>query len=130
MKLSKRKGWVGLEGLKVHGSVGVYESEKKNGNILELDIWVYGNLKPAIDSDKIEESINYELLEKVAIQEIEGGNHLLEPVANGILTRIFKDVPGVEKARITLKKLNPPLDNPCHASVVKLRLKRKHVLKN
>ena len=129
MKLNKRKGWIGLEGLRVHGSVGVYESEKKNGNLLELDIWVFGDLHPAIDSDKIEESINYELLEKVAIQEIQGGNHLLEPVANGILTRIFEDLPRVEKARIILRKLNPPLDNPCRASAVKLSLKRKHVVR-
>ena len=129
MKLSKRKGWIGLEGLKVHGSIGVYESEKQNGNLLGIDLWVYGDLQPAIHSDNIEDSINYELLEKVAMEEIQKGNHLLEPVAYEILNRIFKEIPSTEKARIELRKLSPPLNNPCEASAVKISLKRKDLAK-
>ena len=129
MKLSKRKGWIGLEGLKIHGAIGVYESEKQNGNTLEVDLWVYGNLQPAIDSDNIEESINYEQLAQVATEEVQSGNHLLEPVAYEILHRIFREIPSTEKAKIELRKLNPPLDNHCEASAVKISLKRKHVKK-
>ena len=113
--------------LKVHGSIGVYESEKKNGNLLEIDLWVYGDLQPAIHSDNIEDSINYELLEKVAMEEVQRGNHLLEPVAYEILNRVFKEMPLVQKTRIELRKLSPPLNNPCEASAVKISLKRKHL---
>jgi len=129
MKLSKRKGWIGLEGLQVPGAIGIYESEKQNGNTLEIDLWVYGNLQPAIDSDNIEESIDYETLAQVATEEIQAGNHLLEPVAYGILERIFREIPSTEKAKIELRKLSPPLDNHCEASAVKISLKRKHLTK-
>ena len=129
MKLSKRKGWIGLEGLKIQGSIGVYESEKELGNFLEVDLWVFGNLMPAISSDNLDDSINYEWLAKIAMEEIQGGNHLIEPVAYSILERIFKEIPSAEKAKIELRKLEPPVENPCEASAVKLNLKRKHLNK-
>lgn len=129
MKLSKRKGWIGLKGLSIQGSIGVYDNEKQNGNTLIANVWVYGNLAPAIISDEIEDCLNYEDLAKIAGEEIQGGSHLLEPVAHSILIKILGKMPLAEKAKIELSKLNPPLDNPCDASVVKLSLKRKHLKK-
>ena len=125
MKSTKINGWVGLKGLKIKASVGVYESEKSNGTTLELDLFVFGDLKPAIDSDRIEKSFNYERLEEIAQAVIQNGNHLLEPVANSILSKVMREFPLIKKARIELKKMNPPLSNPCEASVIKLTMKRK-----
>ena len=129
MKSTKRNGWIGLRGLKIKGSVGVYENEKRNGSVLMLNIWVFGNLATAIESDKIENCFNYEELARIAREEIENGSHLLEPVANAILTKILEEMPSVKKAKIELSKLNPPLENPCDASEVKLSLKRKQLNK-
>ena len=90
MKSSKRKGWVGLERLKIKGSIGVYHDEKKNGSHLEISIRVYGDLRSAIETDEIENSLNYEQLASIAHDEILKGNHLLEPVANGILETVLE----------------------------------------
>ena len=125
MKSSKRKGWVGLERLQIKGSIGVYHDERKNGNQLDISVLVYGDLLPAIETDEIEDSFDYELLASIARSEIEKGNHLLEPVANGILETILKEMPKVEKAKVELRKLNPPLDDPCSASVIKMGMKRR-----
>lgn len=124
MKSNKRKGWVGLLGLQLQGSIGVYDREKHNGTTLELDVWIFGDLKPAISSDQLEKSLNYELLEIIVQEAVQKGNHLLEPVANKILEQILVEMPLVEKARIELKKLNPSLRNPCNASAIRLSLKR------
>jgi len=90
MKLNKRNGWVGLEGLQLQGSVGVYDSERIKGNKLQLDIWVFGDLKLAITSNELNNAFNYEVFESIAVEEVEKGSALLEPLANRILERIIK----------------------------------------
>ena len=125
MKSNKRQGWVGLEGLRIKGAIGVYHDEKKNGSHLEVSISVYGNLAPAINTDEIENSFNYEQLAAIARNEIEKGNHLLEPVADGILESVLEQMPDVRKVEVELRKLDPPLGDPCDASVVMMKRKRK-----
>ena len=128
MKLNKRNGWVGLQGLQLQGSVGVYDSERIKGNKLQLDIWVFGDLKLAITSNELNNAFNYEVFESIAVEEVEKGSVLLEPLANRILERIIKELPKVKKAKIKVMKLSPPITSPCHASVVKLKLSRKQLV--
>lgn len=125
MKLNKTKGWIGLKGLRIKSSIGVYYKEKQNGSMLELDVWVYGDLAPAIESDQLDKSINYEILAQIADEEIKSGNHLIEPIAGKILERVLNEIPLVERAKLELRKMHPPLMNPCEASVVRLKLKKK-----
>lgn len=127
MKSNKKVGWVGLQNLIIKGSVGVYEHEKKEGTNLQIDLSIFGDLVPAIESDQLDKSFNYELLEKIAQEEVLIGGHLLEPLADRILNRILEEMPLVKKAKIKLKKLNPPLKNPCEASFIKLTIKRKKI---
>lgn len=128
MKLNKCNGWVGLQGLQLQGSVGVYNSERIKGNKLKLDIWIFGDLKLAISSNELNDAFNYEVFESIAVEEVEKGSSLLEPLAYRILERIIKEFPEVKKAKIKVMKLSPPITSPCQASVVKLKLSRKQLV--
>jgi len=127
MKLGKRNGWVGLVGLQLQGPVGVYESERIKGSTIKLDIWVFGDLAPVINSPELGKTFNYEILEQIASEEVLKGSPLLEPLAYTILERIMKDLTQVKKAKIKVMKLTPPLASSCEASVVKLKLTRQQL---
>lgn len=100
---------VSLHGAEFFARHGFYPEEQLLGNKFILDIEVEFNPIADMAADEITDTVNYEQLYTIAEQEIAKTRKLLEAVAQSIADRIKADHPYLEKIRVELKKLNPPL---------------------
>lgn len=124
MKLKQLKGWIGLKNMEFHAYHGVYDNEKQKGGTFQIDLFVKTDMLPAANSDDLKLAVNYESLANTAIEEMQKPSSLLEHVAKRILVMVLKQHTTVSVAKIKISKLEPPVNIPCRASIVKMKLKR------
>lgn len=110
---------IAISGIRVMGTHGVLESEKKLGQPFEVDLEMVVDLTDAGVSDDLSKTINYALI--YAIVEDEIGNRcydLIEKLCYRIVQRILAFDQRIEKAQVTVKKPNAPIYGHFdHASV-------------
>jgi dihydroneopterin aldolase len=70
---------------------------------------VKGDLTNSAQTDSLSDTIDYVHLNKIVKEEMAIRTKLLETVAERILKRIFKELELVEKARVEVSKINPPI---------------------
>lgn len=127
MKTRHLKGWIGLEKMKFHANHGVYEDEKRQGGSFEINIFVKTDLLPAANSDDLNMAVDYESISKITSDEMNKPSSLLEHVAKRILEMVLKQHTAVSVAKIKISKMDPPVNIPCRASTVKMKLKRQNL---
>jgi dihydroneopterin aldolase len=88
---------------------GVFEQERKIGNIFIVNLALFLDLQKAADSDNLVDTINYAEVFDLTKAEMAIPSCLLEHVANRIIQKIKQAFPQVEKVRIRLAKTKPPL---------------------
>ncbi|MDQ6883676.1 MAG: dihydroneopterin aldolase [Candidatus Dormibacteraeota bacterium] len=95
----------GLEGFAYHGN---NPAETKLGQSFIVDLEVLTDTQRAAAKDRIEDTVNYPTLEKVARRVLEGPpRHLLETVAEEIAAALLRE-PGVLEVTVRVTK-RPPL---------------------
>jgi dihydroneopterin aldolase len=100
---------VSLHGAEFFALHGFYPEEQLTGNKFVIDIDVEFSTTANLKHDHIADTVNYEQLYAIAEDEMRHTRKLLEAVAQAIADRIRTDYPFIEKIRVELKKLNPPL---------------------
>lgn len=120
-------GVVKVENIRVFAYHGCLEEEKKIGSDYSVDLEVKANLQPSATSDKLSDTVDYVLLNKIIKEEMIKPSHLLETVARHILDRIFSESDLVEKATVWISKLNPPIGGDVERVTIKMTEKRKKV---
>ena len=83
--------------------------EGKIGSEYRVDLSVKANLKPSSKTDQLSDTVDYVQLNKIVKEEMAVRTKLLETVAHLILDRILLEIPLVNKAKIKVSKLNPPI---------------------
>ena len=83
--------------------------EGKIGSDYRIDLSVDANLKRSADTDQLSDTVDYVHLNAIVKEEIAVRTKLLETVADSILDRIILEIPMVNKAKIKVSKLNPPI---------------------
>lgn len=83
--------------------------EGKIGSDYRIDLTVKANLKPSAKTDQLADTVDYVHLNKIVKQEMAVRTKLLETVADLILDRILVEIPLVNKVKIKVSKLNPPI---------------------
>ena len=83
--------------------------EGKIGSEYRADLSVKANLKPSSKTDQLSDTVDYVHLNKIVKEEMAVRTKLLETVADLILDRILLEIPLVNKAKIKVSKLNPPI---------------------
>lgn len=99
-----------LNNMKFYGYHGVGAFEKDNGGQFEVDLEMEFNMSRAIDSDNIEDTVDYTIVHKLIRRVIENRKYnLLEALAGNILQALFDEVE-IEKAKIYLRKKYVPVE--------------------
>ena len=83
--------------------------EGKIGSEYRVDLSVKANLKTSAKTDQLSDTADYVHLNKIVKEEMAVRTKLLETVADLILDRILLEIPLVNKAKIKVSKLNPPI---------------------
>jgi dihydroneopterin aldolase len=100
------------------------EEEAKIGSEYRIDVMVKANVKKSSKTDDLMDTVDYVHLNYIVKEEMAIRSKLLEELVQRILNRIFKELPMVKKARISVAKLNPPIGGNVEEVAVILTKKR------
>ena len=114
---------ISLQGLEFFAYHGVYEEERKIGNKYSVDISVTVNRFES--TDKINSTVNYEQLYKIALQEMLVSHKLLETIAEKLSDNILYSFSDVLEVEVTVSKFNPPVGGICYKATVQVSKNRK-----
>ena len=120
MRLQTSSIFIG--GLRLHAFHGVMEQERRVGADFLVSLRVHYNIKEAMDSDDVSDTVNYAELYELVKQEMARPSKLLEHVAGRIGRRILDDYRQVTAVDLRITKLNPPMGADCQGAGVELHL--------
>lgn len=99
-----------ITGIKTFGFHGVFENEKKSGQDFLVDIEYKYETKNAIESDEIEQAIDYgAVISKVKSIMETGSKNLIETVADQIAFELL-DKFNINWVKVILHKPHAPVD--------------------
>lgn len=110
--LSLKKNSVGsikLNNIRVFAYHGCLDEEGKIGSDYRVDLTVKGDLSLSAKTDSLGDTIDYVHLNRIVKEEMAIRSKLLETVAERILSRIIHELILVQKARVDVSKINPPI---------------------
>ena len=93
-----------IKDLLLRSIIGINDWEREKAQDILINIVLFGDLKSAGSSDKIEDTINYRTITKQIITHLEGSKRFtVEALAHDI-AQICLRSEGVEKARVRVEK--------------------------
>ena len=102
-------GTIKISNIRVYAYHGCLVEEGKIGSDYRIDLSVKANLRASAKTDQLTDTVDYVHLNKIVKEEMAIRTKLLETVANLILDRILREIPLVNKVKIKVSKLNPPI---------------------
>jgi dihydroneopterin aldolase len=102
-------GEIILENIRVFSHHGCLKEETVIGSDYRVDLTVSADLSVSAETDDLEDTVDYVLLNRIVKEEMAIPSKLLEHVGQRILDRIFLATSLVENARVIVSKINPPI---------------------
>ncbi len=102
-------GTILIEAMEFYSFHGHYKEEQIVGNKFLVDLLLETDMSHASKSDELHDAVNYQTAYKLVKREMEKKSKLLENIAQRILDTIHEELPGVKKATVTIRKMNPPM---------------------
>jgi len=112
------KQTVSLKDVKCFALHGFYPEEQLTGNHFIVDLET--EFLPLGFNDELNQTVNYEDLNTIILDEMKNTQKLLETVLNNIISKVIALYPFVETVNVSIKKLNPPIPGQIGHSFVKL----------
>ena len=109
-----------IDQLRLHAYHGVMEQERRVGADFQVDLRVGYPLARAMESDEVDDTLNYAALYALVEQQMQQPSRLLEHVAGRIVKAIEKTFPEVMSIDLKLTKLNPPMGADCDGAGVEI----------
>ena len=109
---------VALKDVKCFAYHGFYEEEQLAGTYFSIDLTV--SFVPDADTENLEKTVNYEVLNKIILEEMKVPKKLLETVVKNILEKVVATYTFLKTAEVGIKKLNPPMPGQVGLSFVQL----------
>ena len=119
-------GIIKVENIRIYAHHGCLPEETIIGSDYRVDLKVNANLLPSAESDALEDTVDYVLLNAIVKEEMAKPCKLLETVAKRILTQIFTKDERVTKATVSINKINPPIGGDVEMVTIKLTERRKN----
>jgi dihydroneopterin aldolase len=89
---------------------GIYQDEKIAGNNFEVNLDVKFNEKKS-KFDSIKDTVNYEVLNEIVKDCMKVTTPLLEKVCLAIIKKTIDQYPFAKEIKVSIFKLQPPIDN-------------------
>ncbi|MGI4020588.1 MAG: dihydroneopterin aldolase [Janthinobacterium lividum] len=110
---------VALHEVKFFAYHGFYPQEQILGNPFLVDVEVEFNNKN-IGDDEISNTVNYEKLHSILTEKMKQPRKLLETLVQEMVDQIRLEFPFLQKIKLGIKKLNPPLPGEVGYSLVEI----------
>jgi len=117
-------GIIKVEKIQLFSNHGCLDEEGKIGSSYEVNLEIEANLKPSAQTDELEDTVDYVLLNNIVKEEVAIRAKLLETVVMRILKRILEEAPLVTGATVALSKINPPIGGNVARVTIEMTLER------
>lgn len=109
---------VALKDVKCFALHGYYPEEQVTGTefLVSVEVTFY----PSGDTEDLQRTVNYEVLNDIIREEMANTKQLLESVVRQILDRVISAYPFVLTAVTGIKKMHPPMPGEINHSFVQL----------
>jgi len=103
-------GLIFIEDMEFFAFHGHYDEEKYAGNKFSASIYLWTDTSKAEKSDNLDDALNYQEVYSIISNIIKNTkSNLVENIASNILDEIFSRFATLQKAKIRIAKLNPPM---------------------
>lgn len=118
-------GIIKLENVRIYAHHGCLKEETIIGSDYIVNLTVSSNLTKASDSDALEDTVDYVLLNAIIKEEMAVPSKLLEHVAKRIINQIFSKDSRADSVVIEVSKINPPIGGDVEKVTILLEENRK-----
>lgn len=115
-------GSIFIDNMKFRAFHGVLGQERIVGGDFAVSLSVTFNPERAVESDCVDDTLNYAVIYDTVKHEMQQPSNLLENVAGRIGRRILETMPRAEAVDITVSKLNPPMGADAGCAGVRLHM--------
>lgn len=102
-------GLIEIEGMEFHAYHGHFDVEQVVGNRFLVDVAIETDCKAAGETDDLNSALDYQIVYRTVQQEMNKASNLLEHVCTRILDALYKNVNGIQHAKVKVSKMNPPM---------------------
>ena len=102
-------GIIDIEGMEFYAYHGHFAEEQIVGNRFIVDLTLYTDCSKAAKSDDLTDALDYQMAYRIVREEMQIKSHLLENVAERVLNRLHNSFASIEKAKVKISKINPPM---------------------
>ncbi len=113
-------GQIFLEGMEFYAFHGHFEEENIIGNRFVVDLIIETDMEIPSMTDNLKDAVNYHTAYQIVQREMAKKSRLLEHIAGRILDALHNELKGIQKATVTVAKLNPPVGGKVHSVRVTL----------
>ncbi|WP_264520016.1 dihydroneopterin aldolase [Flavobacterium sp. N1994] len=113
-------GTIKLQNIRTYSFHGCLEEEALIGSDYRVDLEVKTDFRKSSTSDDLKDTVDYVLLNKIVVEEMEIRSKLLEHVAHRIIVRVFKEIPSVSRILLAVSKLNPPIGGDVESVTIEM----------
>ncbi|MNE14632.1 Dihydroneopterin aldolase [compost metagenome] len=113
-------GIIKLKNIRTFSYHGCLIEEGKIGSDYSVDLEVKTDLRKSAETDNLEDTVDYVLLNRIVVEEMDIRAQLLENVARRIIIRIFSEVPAISRIIVAVSKLNPPIGGDVEAVTIEM----------
>jgi dihydroneopterin aldolase len=99
-----------VNGIRSYAFHGCLEQETKIGGNYITNIEVVYNFENAAINDDLSKTVDYVNIKEIVELEMSKSAKLIETIAYRIITSIKTQFPKVEKCKVEIQKINPPID--------------------
>ncbi|MAD97754.1 MAG: dihydroneopterin aldolase [Flavobacteriaceae bacterium] len=117
-------GIIRVNNIKLYAFHGCLDEEAKIGSDYRVDVCVWADLDKSAKTDDLNDTVDYVHLNHVVKEEMAVRSKLLEEVAQRILNRFFVEIPMIQKAEVSVAKINPPIGGNVEEVVIVLTKER------
>jgi|ERR1017187_3208541 dihydroneopterin aldolase len=113
-------GKIGVHGIKLYAFHGCTDEEQIVGTNYEVDVVIELDLSKPSFSDNLNETVDYVIIYDIVKQEMAIKSRLIEHVAKRISDRLMNQIPAIQKIKVTVAKLHPPINGIVNKVFVEL----------
>jgi dihydroneopterin aldolase len=117
-------GKILIERMEFYAFHGHYQEEQIVGNRFLVDLEIFSDMSKPAATDDLEDAINYQTAYRLVQREMKKKSSLLENIAKRILDALFDEFPALDEAKVTVRKMNPPMGGQMRAVSVSLERRR------
>ena len=102
-------GSIKLKNIKIFAYHGCLDEEGKIGSDYRVDLKIKADLSHSAKTDALNDTIDYVHLNQIVKEEMAIRSKLLETVAERIINRTLDELLLVQKVKVSVSKMNPPI---------------------